>query len=74
MSLPAEPLTVRRYLVALMQAGRRTATIQRRLAALAERGDPDAFAQIRAEVLGEPAQLAAGSVEGRPRLTEPWFC
>ena len=35
-ALPAEPLTVRRYLVALMQAGRKTATIQRRLAALAD--------------------------------------
>ena len=21
-----------------------------------------------------PATIAAGSVEGRPRLTEPWFC
>ena len=23
---------------------------------------------------GAEAQIAAGSVEGRPRLTEPWFC
>lgn len=36
LTLPAEPLTVRRYLVALMQAGRKTATIQRRLAAIAD--------------------------------------
>ena len=48
--------------------------LQRELAAIAERDEPDAFAQIRAAVLGEPAQIAAGSVEGRPRLTEPWFC
>jgi radical SAM superfamily enzyme YgiQ (UPF0313 family) len=48
--------------------------LQRRLAAIAERDEPDAFEQIRAEVLGEQPQIAAGSVEGRPRLTEPWFC
>jgi radical SAM superfamily enzyme YgiQ (UPF0313 family) len=48
--------------------------LQRRLAAIAERDEPDAFAQIRAEVLDDEPQVAAGSVEGRPRLTEPWFC
>jgi radical SAM superfamily enzyme YgiQ (UPF0313 family) len=48
--------------------------LQRRLAAIAEQGGRDAYARIRAEVLGEPAQIADGSVEGRPRLTEPWFC
>ena len=42
-ALPAEPLTVRRYLVAQMQAGRKTATIQRRLAAIA---DAHARAQV----------------------------
>ena len=48
--------------------------LQRELAAIAEEGGPDAYARIRAAVVGEPAQIAAGSVEGRPRLTEPWFC
>ena len=48
--------------------------LQRRLAAIAEEGAPDAYARLRAEIVGEPAQIAAGSVEGRPRLTEPWFC
>ena len=48
--------------------------LQARLAAIAERGGDDAYARIREAVLGEPAQIAAGSVEGRPRLTEPWFC
>jgi hypothetical protein len=48
--------------------------LQRELAAIAEEGGPDAYARIRAAVLGEPAQIAAGSTEGRPRLTEPWFC
>jgi radical SAM superfamily enzyme YgiQ (UPF0313 family) len=48
--------------------------LQRRLAAIAERDEPDAYEQIRATIVGEPAQIAAGSVEGRPRLTEPWFC
>ena len=31
------------------------------------------YERIRAEV-GADAQIEAGSVEGRPRLTEPWFC
>ena len=48
--------------------------LQQRLAAIAEQDGDDAYARIREAVLGEPAQIAAGSVEGRPRLTEPWFC
>jgi radical SAM superfamily enzyme YgiQ (UPF0313 family) len=53
--------------------------LQARLAALVEgataAGEAPArtYERIRAEVGAEP-QLAAGSVEGRPRLTEPWFC
>jgi hypothetical protein len=31
------------------------------------------YERIRAEI-GAGAQIDAGSVEGRPRLTEPWFC
>jgi len=31
------------------------------------------YQRIRAAV-GADAQIEAGSVEGRPRLTEPWFC
>jgi radical SAM superfamily enzyme YgiQ (UPF0313 family) len=47
--------------------------LQRELAAIAERGG--GFDEIRAAVLGEDEpQILAGSVEGRPRLTEPWFC
>jgi hypothetical protein len=45
--------------------------LQRELAQIAEQGG--SFAEIRAAVLGEP-QVVMGSVEGRPRLTEPWFC
>jgi len=61
--------------------------LQARLAELTEAsvavGDStaEAFAQVRAavrEVAGlerEPAHaIPAGSTEGRPRLTEPWFC
>ena len=64
--------------------------LQRRLAALVERdardGEPigATFERVRATVLEYvperavvghgPGQLAPGSVEGRPRLTEPWFC
>jgi radical SAM superfamily enzyme YgiQ (UPF0313 family) len=61
--------------------------LQARLAELTERSAaagesaPETFARARAavrEVAGlerEPASaIAAGSVEGRPRLTEPWFC
>jgi hypothetical protein len=41
-----------------------------------------AFARIRAAVreatgepnVPEPEAIAMGSTEGRPRLTEPWFC
>jgi radical SAM superfamily enzyme YgiQ (UPF0313 family) len=46
--------------------------LQARLAALAEGGELT-YERICAEVGTEP-QIAAGSVEGRPRLTEPWFC
>jgi hypothetical protein len=46
--------------------------LQRELAHIAERGGT--FDDVREAVLGEPAQIPAGSVEGRPRLTEPWFC
>ena len=53
--------------------------LQRRLAAIAEAGadDPPAnvFYRLRSEVFGgEEPQIEAGSVEGRPRMTEPWFC
>jgi hypothetical protein len=44
--------------------------LQRELAAIAERGG--SFGEIRHAVLGEAIEM--GSVEGRPRLTEPWFC
>jgi radical SAM superfamily enzyme YgiQ (UPF0313 family) len=53
--------------------------LQARLAALVEgataAGEAPArtYERIRAEV-GAEEQIAAGSVEGRPRLTEPWFC
>jgi radical SAM superfamily enzyme YgiQ (UPF0313 family) len=53
--------------------------LQARLAALVEgaaaTGEPAArtYERIRAAV-GAEAQIEAGSVEGRPRLTEPWFC
>ena len=45
--------------------------LQRELAHIAARGGE--FGEIRAAVLGGP-QLEMGSIEGRPRLTEPWFC
>jgi radical SAM superfamily enzyme YgiQ (UPF0313 family) len=45
--------------------------LQAEVSAIAERGG--GFGEIREAVLGEP-QILAGSVEGRPRLTEPWFC
>jgi radical SAM superfamily enzyme YgiQ (UPF0313 family) len=55
--------------------------LQRRLAAIAEAGadEPPAnvFYRMRSEVFGGDdggAQIPAGSVEGRPRMTEPWFC
>jgi hypothetical protein len=53
--------------------------LQARLAALVEgaavTGESPAltYERIRAEC-GAGGQIAAGSVEGRPRLTEPWFC
>jgi radical SAM superfamily enzyme YgiQ (UPF0313 family) len=34
---------------------------------------PATYALVR-EAVGLPALLDAGSTEGRPRLTEPWFC
>jgi radical SAM superfamily enzyme YgiQ (UPF0313 family) len=52
--------------------------LQRRLAAIAEAGadEPPAntFYRLRREVFGDDPQIASGSVEGRPRMTEPWFC
>ena len=64
--------------------------LQARLAALvgerAGAGEPlaETYAAVRAATFevagredpatGEPGLIAAGSVEGRPRLTEPWFC
>jgi radical SAM superfamily enzyme YgiQ (UPF0313 family) len=61
--------------------------LQPRLAALVEdataAGEPPArtFARVRAEAFeaagrakGAEPQIDIGSVEGRPRLTEPWFC
>jgi hypothetical protein len=53
--------------------------LQRELAALVERsvaaGEsiPTTYAHIR-EALGLPSLIEVGSTEGRPRLTEPWFC
>jgi radical SAM superfamily enzyme YgiQ (UPF0313 family) len=60
-------------------------TLQRELATLAEAGAASGepagatFLRINAAVrraAGQPvpAQIAPGSIEGRPRLTEPWFC
>ena len=52
--------------------------LQRRLARIAEEGadDPPAnvFYRLRREVFGDEPQIDTGSVEGRPRMTEPWFC
>lgn len=52
--------------------------LQKRLSAIAEAGadDPPAnvFYRLRREVFGDDPQIDAGSVEGRPRMTEPWFC
>jgi radical SAM superfamily enzyme YgiQ (UPF0313 family) len=52
--------------------------LQCRLAAIAEAGadEPPAntFYRLRREVFGDEPQIAAGSVEGRPRMSEPWFC
>jgi radical SAM superfamily enzyme YgiQ (UPF0313 family) len=59
--------------------------LQARLAELVERGAADeepshaTFAAVRAAVLevagiDEALAIPRGSTEGRPRLTEPWFC
>jgi hypothetical protein len=55
--------------------------LQRRMAAIAEAGvdEPHAntFYRLRSEVFGDAGslpQIDSGSVEGRPRMTEPWFC
>ena len=52
--------------------------LQRRLARIAEEGadEPPAntFYRLRREVFGDEPQIDTGSVEGRPRMTEPWFC
>ena len=52
--------------------------LQRRLSAIAEAGadEPPAntFYKLRREVFGDDGQIDLGSVEGRPRMTEPWFC
>jgi hypothetical protein len=45
--------------------------LQARLAALAESGE---LTFERACEEAGAGQIAAGSVEGRPRLTEAWFC
>jgi radical SAM superfamily enzyme YgiQ (UPF0313 family) len=53
--------------------------LQLRLAALVEQSlaAPDAidvtYRKVRAAAGSDP-QLLVGSIEGRPRLTEPWFC
>ncbi len=64
----------------------RVDALQRRIAALAEAGaaagEPvsTTYLKIRtaalaaAERAGRPLAIPAGSTEGRPRLTEPWFC
>jgi len=52
--------------------------LQKRLARIAEEGadEPPAnvFYRLRREVFGDEPQIDTGSVEGRPRMTEPWFC
>ena len=52
--------------------------LQWRLAQIAEEGadEPPAntFYRLRREVFGDEPQIDVGSVEGRPRMTEPWFC
>jgi hypothetical protein len=58
--------------------GRLSAIVQQSTAAAESAGDT--FARIRAVVAeaageqGAAPQIARGSTEGRPRLTEPWFC
>jgi radical SAM superfamily enzyme YgiQ (UPF0313 family) len=52
--------------------------LQKRMAQVAEAGadEPPAntFYKLRREVFGDEPQIGVGSVEGRPRMTEPWFC
>src|SRR3954470_6136076 len=53
--------------------------LQARLAALVEGAAASGEAPARTyericDAVGADAQIEAGSVEGRPRLTEPWFC
>jgi hypothetical protein len=54
--------------------------LQTRLAALVEawlaagESDADIYQAVRAECGLPPVALAPGATEGRPRLTEPWFC
>jgi radical SAM superfamily enzyme YgiQ (UPF0313 family) len=52
--------------------------LQRRMAAIAAAGadEPPAntFYKLRRQVFGDEPQIGAGAVEGRPRMTEPWFC
>jgi radical SAM superfamily enzyme YgiQ (UPF0313 family) len=62
----------------------RVESLQGEIAALTEAhaargtGALEAFIEIDAAVRGAasaaPAQIEVGSIEGRPRLTEPWFC
>ncbi|MBA2581525.1 MAG: radical SAM protein [Thermoleophilaceae bacterium] len=67
-------------------ADRRADELQRRISRIVERAGADdepageTFAHVRETVLeyvperAGAGQVLAGSVEGRPRLTEPWFC
>jgi hypothetical protein len=53
--------------------------LQARLAAMVEGAATSGEAPARTyervrDAVGADAQIDAGSVEGRPRLTEPWFC
>jgi radical SAM superfamily enzyme YgiQ (UPF0313 family) len=53
--------------------------LQARLTAMAEGASASGEAPARTytrirDAVGADAQIEAGSVEGRPRLTEPWFC
>src|SRR4051812_21062697 len=53
--------------------------LQARLAAMVEGATASGEAPLRTyerirDAVGADAQIEAGSVEGRPRLTEPWFC
>ncbi|MFL5828036.1 MAG: CUAEP/CCAEP-tail radical SAM (seleno)protein [Thermoleophilaceae bacterium] len=56
----------------------RVDALQRELAAMVETGaDFGAIRRVVFEAAGRDPDrqpIAAGSVEGRPRLTEPWFC